>query len=211
MGGCPVDRTISTILVRHYGINQSIEVLAILNGDSVFSARWIPQSRLKASAQKELDRYLTRCYLFSPIWKYILNVAEVIADLLSMTCRNIICTKRSLRSFLPPVRFIPRSTSDRSVQDVKAASERKWWCVVANAFQSITRSVGRDRLCGTPRNWLAGIAWCIQMTPIIRWFPPISRFGSRLDSLPNSRWTNSCCCRMERSWWNARSERMNSS
>ena len=80
MGTCPVDRTVTTILMRRYGMNHTIEVLTILNGDSIISAKWVPQSRLKASAQKELDRYLTRCYLFSPIWKIIVNVAEVIVD-----------------------------------------------------------------------------------------------------------------------------------
>ena len=80
MGTCPVDRTVATILMRRYGVSHAIEVLTILNGDSIISAKWVPQSRLKISAQKELDRYLTRYYLFSPIWKYILNVAEGIVD-----------------------------------------------------------------------------------------------------------------------------------
>lgn len=78
MGSCPADKAIATILMRRNGIYHSIEVLIMLNGDSIFSAKWVPQYRLKTAAQRELDRYLYRCYLFSPIWKYILNVEEVI-------------------------------------------------------------------------------------------------------------------------------------
>ena len=64
-------------LMTRLGINHSIEVLALPEDSHLLSARWIPQGRLSSRGRKELDMYLSRQLLCSPIWKYILNIAEV--------------------------------------------------------------------------------------------------------------------------------------
>lgn len=65
------------IQYRRYGMKHNIETLVFWEGGSAFSAQWVPQSKLKLNGVKELTEYLNRQFFFSPVWRYILNVAEV--------------------------------------------------------------------------------------------------------------------------------------
>lgn len=62
---------------RRYGINHAIEVLTTWVEASIFEAQWVQQSKLHTKGKKELENYLAHQMLFAPIWKYVLNVAEV--------------------------------------------------------------------------------------------------------------------------------------
>ena len=65
-------------LTRRYGFNHNLEVLVQWDKNSLFSAQWVPQSRLHSCGEKELESYLSRQLLFSPLWTHVLNVAEVV-------------------------------------------------------------------------------------------------------------------------------------
>ena len=62
---------------RRYGINHAIEVLTTWVEASIFEAQWVQQNKLHTKGKKELENYLAHQMLFAPIWKYVLNVAEV--------------------------------------------------------------------------------------------------------------------------------------
>lgn len=65
-------------LTRRYSFNHSPEVLVQWEKNSLFSAQWVPQSRLHSNGEKELENYLSRQLLFSPLWVHVLNIAEVV-------------------------------------------------------------------------------------------------------------------------------------
>ena len=84
----PKDALISCVLYRRcvslvsltcrYSFNHSPEVLGQWEKNSLFSAQWVPQSRLHSNGEKELENYLSRQLLFSPLWVHVLNIAEVV-------------------------------------------------------------------------------------------------------------------------------------
>ena len=54
-----------------------IEVLVMWNNESPLSAQWVSQSQLQGKGLKALTEYIRNQYLFSPLWKHVLNIAEV--------------------------------------------------------------------------------------------------------------------------------------
>lgn len=47
------------------------------NNESPLSAQWVSQSQLQGKGLKALTEYIRNQYLFSPLWKHVLNIAEV--------------------------------------------------------------------------------------------------------------------------------------
>ena len=84
----PRDNGIHYIQYRRYGLKHNIEVLVFWENGSYYNAQWIPQTKLKGNGSKECDNYLARQYLYSPLWKYVLNIAEVSLSIHSFIYRN---------------------------------------------------------------------------------------------------------------------------
>lgn len=47
------------------------------NNESPLSAQWVSQRQLQGKGLKALTEYIRNQYLFSPLWKHVLNIAEV--------------------------------------------------------------------------------------------------------------------------------------
>ena len=69
----------ATIHFRRYTTRHNIEVLTTSSIAPTIHAIWIPQCKLKANGEKALTEYLSRQYLFAPIWRHVLNITEVSA------------------------------------------------------------------------------------------------------------------------------------
>ena len=65
------------IFTTRYGPSNTIEVLVMWEDGGIFSSQWVCQSSLHGHGLKELSLYIKRQYLYSPLWNYILNIAEV--------------------------------------------------------------------------------------------------------------------------------------
>ena len=66
-----------SFFVTRFGINHTIEVLTLWENNAIFTAQWVQQNKLHTKGKKELESYLLHQMLFAPIWKHVLNVAEV--------------------------------------------------------------------------------------------------------------------------------------
>ena len=45
---------------------------------SLFNAQWIPQYQVPSLNTKEFGDYFARHFLFSAVWKYVINIVEVV-------------------------------------------------------------------------------------------------------------------------------------
>ena len=76
--GCSLSKVVFRIECHsRFSFNHNIEVLVQMERTSIHGAQWVPQSKLHSHGEKELEAYLGRQLLFSPLWHVILNVAEV--------------------------------------------------------------------------------------------------------------------------------------